>query len=164
MVVLNTVRKPQEEIILLPLLTLSFALKTSLLHKICSNHGREYFLPLWKGNLGHNTKTYRKKILSLVRARKIQPQNNPCLCHVSVGQNRPAHWRYLFTEAFFLPFDSHNLISNSLYCLTYNSFDVNLENLVLDQLIIPWLIFYFIIITCLLDIVRRNSLLVTHRR
>ena len=61
MVVLNTVRKPQEEIILLRLLTLSFALKTSLLHKICSNHGREYFLPLWKGNLGHNTKTYRKK-------------------------------------------------------------------------------------------------------
>ena len=133
------VRKPQEEIILLRLLTLSFALKTSLLHKICSNHGREYFLPLWKGNLGHNTKTYRKKKLSLLRTRKIQPQNNPCQCHVSVGQNRPAHWRYLFTEAFFffLTFDSHDLISNSLYCLTYNSFDVNLENLVLDQLIIP---------------------------
>ena len=35
------------------------------------------------------------------------------------------------------PFNSQDLKSNSLYCLTYSSYDVNLENLALDQLIIP---------------------------
>ena len=30
-----------------------------------------------------------------------------------------------------------DLISNTLYCLPYNSYVVSLENLVLDQLIIP---------------------------
>ena len=37
----------------------------------------------------------------------------------------------------FQPFHSQNLISNSPYYLPYNSYDVSLENLVLDQLIIP---------------------------
>ena len=46
-----------------------------------------------------------------------------------------------------------DLISNSPYCLPYNSHDVDSENLVLDQLIISKLIFFFILITCLLDIV-----------
>ena len=49
--------------------------------------------------------------------------------------------------------NSQDLISNSPYCLLYNSCDVSLENLELDQPIIPWLIFFFIVITCLLDIV-----------
>ena len=52
-----------------------------------------------------------------------------------------------------LPFNSQDLISNSPYCLPYSSSDVSLENLVWDQLIIPLLIFFFILITCLLDIV-----------
>ena len=51
------------------------------------------------------------------------------------------------------PLNSQDLISNSPYCLLYNSCDVSLENLELDQPIIPWLIFFFIVITCLLDIV-----------
>ena len=34
-------------------------------------------------------------------------------------------------------FNSQDIISNSSYCLPYNSYDVNLENLILDQLIIP---------------------------
>ena len=51
------------------------------------------------------------------------------------------------------PFNSQDLISNSPYCLTYSSCDVDLENLVLDRLIITYLIFCFILITCLLDIV-----------
>ena len=42
---------------------------------------------------------------------------------------------------------------NSPYCLLYNSVGVSLENLVLDQLINPSLIFFSILITCLLDIV-----------
>ena len=37
----------------------------------------------------------------------------------------------------FQPFHSQDLICNSPYYLSYNSFDVSLENLVLDQLIIP---------------------------
>ena len=35
------------------------------------------------------------------------------------------------------PFHSQDLISNSPPCLTYNSHDASLENLVLDQLVIP---------------------------
>ena len=38
---------------------------------------------------------------------------------------------------FLNPLTPQNLTSNSLYCLTYNSYGVNLENLVLGQLIIP---------------------------
>ena len=63
-----------------------------------------------------------------------------------------------------VPFNSQDPISNSPFFLPYSSCDVSLENLGLDQLIIPSLIFFFILITCLLDIdiVRRNSVLVTH--
>ena len=46
-----------------------------------------------------------------------------------------------------------NYPSNSPYCLPYSFYDVSLENLVLDQFTIPLLIFFFILITCLLDIV-----------
>ena len=42
-------------------------------------------------------------------------------------------------------------ICNSLYCQPYSSYNVNSENLVLDQLIIPQLIYFFIHITNLLD-------------
>ena len=35
------------------------------------------------------------------------------------------------------PSNSQDLISTSPYCLLYNSYDVNLENLELDELIIP---------------------------
>ena len=36
-----------------------------------------------------------------------------------------------------LTFNSQDLIHNSPYCQPYSSSDVSLENLVLDQLIIP---------------------------
>ena len=49
--------------------------------------------------------------------------------------------------------NSQDLISNSPYCQPYSSCDVSLENLVLDQLIIPQLIFFSILITCLLDFI-----------
>ena len=42
---------------------------------------------------------------------------------------------------------------NSPYCLSYNSYDASLENLTLDKLKIPLLIFLFILITCQLDVV-----------
>ena len=43
-----------------------------------------------------------------------------------------------------------------------DSYYVSLEILVSDQLVIPLLIFFFILITRLHDIVRRNSVLVIH--
>ena len=42
---------------------------------------------------------------------------------------------------------------NSPYCQPYNSCNVSPENLVLDQLIDPKLIFFFILFTYLVDIV-----------
>ena len=50
------------------------------------------------------------------------------------------------------PFNSQDLFNNAPYSLPYSFCDVRLENLVLDQLIIPLLIFFYILITCLLDI------------
>ena len=44
-------------------------------------------------------------------------------------------------------------MSSSPYYLPYSSFNVSFKNLVLDQSIIPQLIFFFILITCLVDIV-----------
>ena len=44
-------------------------------------------------------------------------------------------------------------ICNSPYCQPFNFCHVSSENLVLDQLIIPKLIFFFILITYLVDIV-----------
>ena len=57
-------------------------------------------------------------------------------------------------------------IYNSPYSQPYNSYNASSENLVLDQQIIPKLLYFFILITYLVDIafdiVRRNSVLVTH--
>ena len=53
----------------------------------------------------------------------------------------------------FKPFHFQDLISKSPYCLPNNSYDVSSENVVLNHLIIPYLIFFFILITCLFDIV-----------
>ena len=44
-------------------------------------------------------------------------------------------------------------ICHSPYCQPYNSYNVSSENLVLDRLIITKLIFYFILITCLVNTV-----------
>lgn len=48
---------------------------------------------------------------------------------------------------------SQDLMNNSPNCLAYNSYRVSAENLVWDQLLIPMLMFLFILITCLFDIV-----------
>ena len=64
------------------------------------------------------------------------------------------------------PLTFQDLISNSPNCLPNYSHHVSLDNLVLDQSVIPLLIFFFILITCphdiVSDIVRRDSVLVTH--
>ena len=49
------------------------------------------------------------------------------------------------------PFHSQDLMSNSPCCLSYSSYDDSSENFVLDQLLTPWLISFFILINCLLD-------------
>ena len=65
------------------------------------------------------------------------------------------------------PFNSQDLISNSPYCLLHNSYDVSLENLLLNRLIILLIIniylhsSHFFARQCIV-IVRRNSFLVTH--
>ena len=52
-----------------------------------------------------------------------------------------------------MPFTpSQDLDSNSPYCQPYSSGDVGLENLLLDQLKFPSILFFFDLITCLLDI------------
>ena len=50
---------------------------------------------------------------------------------------------------------SQDLHSNSPYCQPYSSGDVDLENLLLDQLKFPSFLFFFDLITCLLDIAYR---------
>ena len=53
----------------------------------------------------------------------------------------------------FLPFYLPDRICNSPFCQSYNFYNVSSENLVLDQVIIPKLIFFFILVTYLVDIV-----------
>lgn len=52
-----------------------------------------------------------------------------------------------------LPSNSQDLVSNSPYGLLSSSCDVSLGNLVLGQLVIPKLIFFFTLINCLLDVI-----------
>ena len=51
------------------------------------------------------------------------------------------------------PLTLKNFMSNPPYCLPYNLCNVSLENLKLDQQIIPLLIFFLILVTCLLYII-----------
>ena len=44
---------------------------------------------------------------------------------------------YVLTMCPAWPFNTQNLISNSPYCLPYNSYDVSSEKLELDQPLIP---------------------------
>ena len=51
------------------------------------------------------------------------------------------------------PLNSQDFISNSPYCQPNDSHYESLENLVSGQLVIGKLIFFFILITCLHDII-----------
>ena len=55
------------------------------------------------------------------------------------------------------PFHSQDLIRNSPYCLLYSSCGVSSENLVLDQLIIPWLIFSVFLSLAYLIILKQSQ-------
>lgn len=54
---------------------------------------------------------------------------------------------------FIEPFHSQDPSVNSPYSLSCSSYDVSLENLAIDQPIIPYLTFFFILTTWLHDIV-----------
>ena len=54
---------------------------------------------------------------------------------------------------FYEPFHSQHALIYSPYCLPYHSHYVCSENMVMDQLIMPSFTFFFILVTCLLDIV-----------
>ena len=51
------------------------------------------------------------------------------------------------------PFHADDLINNSPYYLLYNFNDVSSENLVLDQTMIPQLMFFCILIISVIDVV-----------
>ena len=60
-------------------------------------------------------------------------------------------WKWAFKQKLTLLLPDP--ISNSPYCLPYNSYDFSSKNLALDRLIIPKFRFLFIFITSMLDIV-----------
>ena len=64
-------------------------------------------------------------------------------------------WLYILTLKYKtnLTLKLPDQICNSPYCQPYSSYKVNIENLVLDQLIIPKLIYFFILIAYLVDMV-----------
>ena len=84
------------------------------------------------------------------------------------------HWFFCLLKYFFLkwyfkwcsPFHSQVFTSNTPFCLPHNSYDVTVENLILDQLIFPLLIFLLfsdhLCAWYCTDIVRRNSVLDTY--
>ena len=68
--------------------------------------------------------------------------------HDKESGSHPKHVRVTKISQFLSqPFHSQDLISNSPYYLPYNFYDVSLENLVLDQLKVPWSLFFFILLS-----------------
>ena len=116
-----------------------------------------FFLPviLFRGNFSSKT-TCAITFVCLGRACRSQKnyKGYNLLEYTSVFERRG--YRGLL-----LSFCPKGLISNSPHCLLQNSYDVSLENFVLDQLRILPSISSSILITCSLDIVRRNSVFVT---
>ena len=90
------------------------------------------------------------KIAFQVRSRLFinKSKHRPCLlCKQFLYQLFSLHFAHM-TELFYF----QGLISDSPYCLPNNSYDVILDNLVLDQLVISLWIFFFILTTFLLVI------------
>ena len=68
----------------------------------------------------------------------------------TLAENKPEK---IFFSALALTLSLPDQICNPPYCPPYNSYNISSESLLLDQLIIPKLIFFFILITYLVDIV-----------
>ena len=68
----------------------------------------------------------------------VDSTNSHTLSKNQYNTSKSSHYEALLTYYITLkPFNSQDLINNSPYCLLYSSCDASLENLVLDQLIIP---------------------------
>ena len=75
------------------------------------------------------------------------------LFSLQAGKQENSHWHSIYSLLLMKPFTpSQDLHSNSPYCQPYSSGDVGLENLLLDQLKFPSLLFFSDLITCLLEI------------
>ena len=95
----------------------------------------------------------------------LQSRTLPVACaglvNPYMARNIPAYfWRYhVFWDLTEIAYhfcyhtQGQRMLCNSGRCQPYNFYNVSSENLVLDQLIIPKLIFFFILITYLVDIV-----------
>ena len=75
-----------------------------------------------------NAITWNSKLLKIMKYRNHTSRDVQLIWQ--------AAWPFDQGEVTFLPFYSQDLICNSPYCLLYNSNDISLEILVLDQLII----------------------------
>ena len=118
---------------------------TKLLHKKYTEKPREFQFPSLK--LLSMTKLICKLFTIALPWRFFQGESSNR--HVRKHNTLCYPWDHhtlLFTHGF----NSQDLISNSP---PYSSYDVGFENLVLDLLIIPLLIFFFFLITCLFDLV-----------
>ena len=88
------------------------------------------------------------------RTSESLPSNFQCLMTLTNCLFSPQKSRFLSVNmALYSTLKLLYQICNSPCCQSYNSYDVTLENLALDQLIILKLIFFFILITYLVDIV-----------
>ena len=119
-------------------LLLYFQSKCAILNQCCYTHQLQFVRPESSSKKHSSCAALWQHLFTRTASWQI-----PQKCSDTWNEKFPKSW----------PFHSQDLISNSPYYLPYNSYDVSSENLVLDQLIIPWLIFFSILITCLLDIV-----------
>ena len=103
--------------------------------------------------------------MSSNRIPALQSRTLPAACaglvNPYIARNIPAYiWRcHVFWDLTEIAYhfcyhtQGQRMLCNSGRCQPYNFYNVSSENLVLDQLIIPQLIFFFILITYLVDIV-----------
>ena len=107
--------------------------------------------PFWTHRINYKQfwmdRGYLKEKEWLKIQQKLEINRGVFLCSNSSGRIIVA------IRSSFLTLSLPRSISNSPFCLPYNSYDVSSDNLLLDQLLIPLLTFVFFLITCLLDIV-----------
>ena len=128
-----------------------------LLHIVCNNQLNYCLLNIWKSNAETLWALFEAHSVPLLMKKYTFPAVLNCniwvwisLFHI-YGVSKKNIWSYRFlTPSFRLTLRS---IRNSPYCKPYNSCNVSSANLVLDQPIIPKVIFFLILITYLVDVV-----------
>ena len=83
----------------------------------------------------------------LPHSKSFEPSQGFQLLQLAKMQHQPEDKLHNFCQ----PFHSQDLLSNSPYCLPYNSYDVSSKNLVLDQLkSANWSFSLFTLLVCLI--------------